>query len=174
MADIAKQKGRDNFIARHRTRIQARSSRSRAPLEESSTTTSQHIAHNMCALRVPANHKFRIRALLSIRRDLVHAGLPPSLHSAAILRLERIIEDDVLVIAAAEPGADGVHELALAPRVRLVVAAREEDVGFRARSRPCRLRVDERQEEGCGEQDHASGTVPRHREHHHCIAPSQE
>lgn len=105
----------------------------------------------MCALRVPADDELRVGAPLVVRGDLRDAGLPARLDRAAVLDLEGVVEGDVLVVAAGEPRADGLHQLALAPRVRLVVAARQEDVDVGARARSRLLRAgDERQETSGG------------------------
>lgn len=82
----------------------------------------------MAALGIPAHDELRVRTALVVRRDLRGAIGGAFFDGLAVRRLERVIELNVLVVAAVEPVADGGDELALASWVGLVVPAREEDV----------------------------------------------
>lgn len=96
--------------------------------EDLTAASAQDITSNIGTLRETAKNQLRLGALLVVGGHLRQTVGGALLHSGAVVGVARVVELDVLVVAAAQAIADGVDQLALASGIGLVVAAGEEDV----------------------------------------------
>lgn len=101
-------------------------------LKENTTTSSKDVRDNLGTLGVTADDKLGVWASGVVRSDLVESVGDTLGNGCAVVGLDWVVEQDVLVVAAGETSADGVDELSLTSRVWLIVSLAQEDVDFGA------------------------------------------
>ena len=110
-----------------------------AALEENTTASAKGVSDHVRALGVAAQDELGVGALLVVGDDLGDGVGAALVDRVAVGVGQHVLHHDVLVVAAVVDLADGVDQLALPARVRLVVALGQEDVHVGALARPRRL-----------------------------------
>lgn len=97
-------------------------------LEKDTSAAAEDVAYNVATLRITAHYELGVRTSLVVGRDLFLSINNTLGDRFTKWRWERVVEVNVLVIAALQSRADGLHQLSLSPRLRLIVALGEKDV----------------------------------------------
>lgn len=138
----------DDSIAGLRVRIQSLVALLLAVLEQRPATSAEYVPDYLTPLAVPADNEFCVGTPFVVRSDLLDAVGGALSDRVAVRRWKRVVELNILVVAAGQAGADGINEFPLATGVGLVVAASEKDVNILALVR-ARLLRGSAQGKGC-------------------------
>lgn len=128
MTSVAEDNNCRKSVAWARCRVQCRGVRLDAAIERDPPSTTENIGHNLRSLGISRKNELGFGASVRIRGHLAETGERPVVRSlTGEIRIERGI-DQILIAAAGKAIAGSGHEIALASRVRFIVATGEKEV----------------------------------------------
>lgn len=133
VSGVTEGKNSDDLLAELRVDIKVGRGNGHAVLEESTASTTDDVSDNLGTLRVTADNQLGVGTASAVGVELSDTVGNTLVDRLAVGCFNRVVEEDIFVVAVLKTIADGVDELALTTGIGLVVSLGEEDVYVTAR-----------------------------------------